>query len=91
MSSNKNDKCFPIVCFSVIGFGLFISFLFSLISISNYYDHEEASCKITHLYPEQNITIDLNYITNNSDNWVDCDCGRRCRSTTYCTKIIGTL
>lgn len=51
-----------------------------------YIEYDETLCDVKEIMYPQNIPS-----PNNEDNWVECDCGRRCVSHTSCTKLYVSL
>lgn len=61
---------------------LFICVFVSIIPLIYYYNLDQGMCNVTKVeYPEKLPT------TNNTNNWLRCDCGLKCRSWTPCIKI----
>jgi uncharacterized membrane protein len=61
---------------------LLICVFVSIIPLIYYYNLDQGMCNVTKVeYPESLPT------TNNTDNWLRCNCGLKCRSWTPCIKI----
>lgn len=73
-------------CMFCIGFfgvmALVVTIFGAIIPLNNFYNLELQQCNVTKVeYPTSLPTAD------DSSNWVECDCGRRCISWSPCTKI----
>lgn len=87
MSGQIDANC----CICLGGIGAMILFILSLTAGLNYatiHSYIETQCKIVRTMPNPNSEMNISDLEN--DNlWVNCDCGRRCTSKTYCNKIFG--
>jgi len=59
-----------------------ILFITGIIPMLKYYEYDKTTCQVTQIdYPK--VLPNL----NNTDNWEECRCGRRCKAMTPCINI----
>lgn len=64
--------------------------IFVLFPVINYQLLQETTCNVTHVdYPTTlpSINYGVDSVPQNDQDWVECDCGRRCMSWTPCIRI----
>lgn len=82
MSKDKSLQC----CLGIwgiaaaVGLIWFLSVITGFAIINNY---TEEDCIIIDVVTPQQLPM-----ANNTNNWIDCDCGKRCTTKTPCEKII---
>lgn len=77
----REDDC-SLCCAVIFVIMTLLSVFCSIIPLVNYYNLEEEICHTSNVeYPTELPTF------NNTDNWIECDCGKKCISWTPCIKI----
>lgn len=80
--NRSNQFNISICCSSILIIFILLSVFYSIIPLVNYYNLEEQMCFVSGVeYPTELPTFE------NSENWIQCDCGERCISWTPCVKI----
>lgn len=87
MTAQIDSNC--CICLGSISLGVFfILTLTAGLNVATMESFIETQCRVVNVLPNPNSEMNISDFQN-ENLWVNCDCGRRCTSETYCNKVFG--